>query len=187
MASLRKYKLIIALLAVAIAITTTLILLYPRLEYERVKSQTLEHLQQAFNDLPVPAQSKLAHQRYYGCTKCQFGGVIVTYSASIPPEDVRAFYRNYTSNSQWHYGGEWDGQNNAGQIVQLGLSADWLFGDGAQRKQGFTLLVDKGYNTIATSYSIQIVYTQDTLARSRECSPEVIGTCQDEWWEINSP
>jgi hypothetical protein len=187
MSGLHKHRLIIALLVVATIAATTFVLLRPRLEYRRNKSLTLVRLQQAFNDLPVPAQAKSTHQRYYGCTRCQFGGAIVLYTADMLPEEVRSFYRNYIANSQWYYGGQWDGHNNAGEIAQLGMHADWPFDMNTLQSQTFSLLVDVGNNTSATSYSIQIVYMQDTSLFSRECPPTVGGTCQNEWWEINKP
>jgi hypothetical protein len=53
----RKFWFLVAFAVIAIA--SGLILIYPSLEKEHIKSRILEHLQQTFDDIPVLAEAQL--------------------------------------------------------------------------------------------------------------------------------
>ena len=140
----RKFWFFAALAIVIIG--SSLFILLPSLEKARVKSQTFGHLQQTFNNIPVLAEAKLIHRRYYGCTKCQFAGAMALYATNLSPEDVRIFYRNYLQNPEWGYGGQWEGQDNS-RSIQWSLDAQWSFAETDSQEQSFGFLASESKNT----------------------------------------
>jgi hypothetical protein len=197
----RKFWFLVAFAVIAIA--SGLILIYPSLEKEHIKSRILEHLQQTFDDIPVLAEAQLIHLRYYGCSKCRFAGMMALYATNLPPEVPRANYRNYIENSGWRYDGQWEGQDNS-RPIQWGLDAQWPFADTDAQEQSFSFLASASQKTSdlwftpseamrraktigQTVYIIQIVYTLDKTSRARRCPPARGGLCERDWWEINTP
>lgn len=192
-------------LFVSLALITTISALFLLNAFEkwRIKSRTLEHLQGAFDDIPASSEVKLIHQRFYGCTKCRFAGMMALYATDLPPETVRTFYLDYLQNSQWDSVGQWEGHNN-GQRNQWGAGANWPFADADSRQQTFSFLASESKHTselwftpneatrkaIAsgqTVYIIQIVYTEDRDVRERRCPPYGGDTCERDWWELHEP
>ena len=196
---LEKWRIWLLVLLTVITIISALFLL-SIFEKQRIESRTFERLQQAFNDIPILSEAKLIHQRYYGCTKCRFAGMTALYATELSPEAARTFYLDYLQNSQWDSVGQWEGQVSHGQPEQWCARADWPFADADSREQAITFLANKselwftpseatrrGIINGQTVYIIQIVYTEDKAVRERKCPPNVGGTCERDWWELNKP
>lgn len=198
----RKWK---ASLLVVLALVSFVSALFLSKTWEtrRIKSRTCEHLQQSFGDIPVLSEARLIHQRYYGCPKCRFAGMMALYSTELSPEAARAFYLGHFQASQWDSVGQWEGQHN-GQLVQWGVRAEWPFAGTDFREETIMFLAQESRNASAlwftpvkatkraiasgrTIYIIQIVYTEDRAVRDRECLPYSGGECEKDWWELNVP
>ena len=172
--------------SVIVVIASGLILLHR--SSEEPKSPTLQYLQRALNDIPVPAEARLIRVRYYGCSKCQFVGMVAQYATNLSPKDARTFYRTYLRRSAWRYGGEWEGHDNSGVVAQWGLEAKWPFTEARAQEQAFVFLASESKNTFdgQTVYSIQVVYTQDRAVRDRECPPDRLTVFEKACWEMSN-
>ena len=193
----RKFWFLLAFIEVLVAGAT---LAWIFLRQPIGKAQAFEHLQQSFNDIPVYTEAKLIYQRYYGCTKCRYGGMMALYATDVSPAEVCAFYWNFILNSEWDYMGGLKGDN---KVCQWGLSAKKHFTNSLQ-EESFNVLTAESENTSElwytpheatrkaisigkTVYIVSIFYTQNKEVLRSECPPSVLGICEKDWWEIDNP